>query len=163
MTATRHFVFVMTGLFLPAAAVAEPDSPNPGLSTQITQAVASTFTYQSPAEREAEQTADADAYIDKPKNDIIRLPRMVVEGKRPPVFLEQEIYTTKALTEIALKRYLSDFGRALNSFRIPLIGGAVDAYAMGLWAQDERKRQMREFMEGIRFDMLMGETERACR
>ena len=154
----------MAGLFwatIAAAESAEPDSKS-ALSDQITNAVSATFAYKTPEEREAQRKADAESYIDKPKNDIIRLPRVVVEGSRPPVFREQDIYSPKALTEIAIKRYLSDFGRALNAWRIPIIGGAVDGYAMGLWAQDERKRQMREISEQIQLDMLTGNTKRAA-
>ena len=102
---TRQCTFVMAGLFWTAMAAAEPVEPRSTLSDQITNAVSAAFTYRTPEQREVDRKTDADASIDKPKNDIIRLTRVVVKGQRPPVFREQDIYTPKALAELAIKRY----------------------------------------------------------
>ena len=161
MSFTRHFTNVMAGLFLAAMSGAESSEPRMALSDEIIGAVAASFAYQTPEELEAKRKTDAETYIDKPKNKIIRLPEFIVQEERLPNFREQDIYTPKALTEIALKRYLSDFGRALNAWRIPIIGGAVDSYAMALWAQDERARISREIGRQISFDMITGNEERA--
>lgn len=161
MSSTRQITFVLAGLFLVATSAAASAPSSPVLSDEITHAVAATFTYQTPAEREEQRKADAATYISEPKNKIIRLPRFVVEEERPPVFREQDIYTPKALREMVLKRYLSDFGRALNAWRIPIIGGALDGYVMALWEQDERQRIMRDIGDQIRFDLMVGNEERA--
>lgn len=161
MSVTRQITSVLAGLFWVVSGGAENAEPRAALSDEIIGAVSASFAYQTPEEVEAKRKADAETYIDKPKNQIIRLPEFIVQEERLPNFREQDIYTRKALTEIALKRYLSDFGRALNAWRIPLIGGAIDSYAMALWEQDERARISRELSNQIRFDILMGNEERA--
>lgn len=161
MNLTRQFTSVLAGLFLATSGVAQGKSSSPALSDEIVGAVMASFAYQTPAEIEAKRQADAETYIDKPKNKIIRLPEFLVQEERLPNFREQDIYTPGALQEIALKRYLSDFGRALNAWRIPIIGGAVDGYAMALWEQDERQRVMREIGEEILFDLIVGNEARA--
>ena len=76
--------------------------------------------------------------IDKPRNQIIRLPDYVVREKRPPVFRERDINTTKGLSAIAMKRYFSETAKALNRYTIPLFGMSREAYANMLYAEDER-------------------------
>jgi hypothetical protein len=76
--------------------------------------------------------------IDKPRNQIIRLPDYVVREKRPPVFRERDINTTKGLSAITMKRYFSETARALNRYTIPLFGMSQEAYANMLYAEDER-------------------------
>lgn len=161
MNFTRQLTAVLAGLFLAATGTAETAEPRKTLSDEIIGAVTASFAYQTPAEIEAKRKADAETYIAEPKNQIIRLPEFLVQEERLPNFREQDIYTPKALTEIALKRYLSDFGRALNAWRLPIIGGAVDSYVMMLWEQDERARISRELSNQIRFDMMVGNDERA--
>lgn len=43
--------------------------------------------------------------IDRPKNEIIRLPKFVVHGERPPVFRERDLYTKSGLAELEMSRY----------------------------------------------------------
>ena len=131
------------------------------LSREITSAISASFSFEEPAKAPPNQTEEVVLAQPERKNQIIRLPRVVVEGTRPPVFREQDIHTPKALREIALKRYVSDFGRALNAWRIPLIGGGLDAWAMARWREDERKRVMKEIGDQILFDVMVGEEERA--
>jgi hypothetical protein len=73
---------------------------------------------------------------DQPKNKIIRLPRYIVEGDRPPVFRERDIYTKQALAAIAMRRYLSTFDRSfLNRFDI---FGSKEGRAMAMYYEDAR-------------------------
>lgn len=76
--------------------------------------------------------------VDKPRNQIIRLPDYVVREKRPPVFRERDINTTKGLAALAKKRYFSETAQALNRFRIPLFGLGQEAYASMMLADQER-------------------------
>ena len=77
--------------------------------------------------------------LDQPRNKIIRLPRYVVEGDRPPVFRERDLYTTQALSAIAMKRYLSRLDRSLlNRFTIPLFTLTNEERAMAMYEEDER-------------------------
>jgi hypothetical protein len=82
--------------------------------------------------------------VDKPKNTIIRLPKVIVQEPRPAVFTERAIHTEKGLTDIAMRRYISDVDRALNRFTLPLFGTSKEARAMAMYAEDERLRNMSE-------------------
>jgi hypothetical protein len=82
--------------------------------------------------------------VDKPKNQIIRLPKVIVQEPRPPVFTERAIHTEKGLTDIAMRRYISDVDRALNRFTLPLFGTSKEARAMAMYEEDERLRNMSE-------------------
>jgi|UniRef100_UPI004048EAF9 hypothetical protein len=97
-----------------------------------------------PAEKKPEEE-DVDLRdVDKPRNQIIRLPEYVVQEKKPPVFRERDIYTTKGLAELAKRRYLSQSVQALNRYTIPLFGMSAEAYAMMLYAEDERLENISE-------------------
>lgn len=80
--------------------------------------------------------------IDKPRNQIIRLPDYVVREKRPPVFRERDINTTKGLAALAKHRYFSETAQALNRFTIPLFGQGQEAYASMMLAEQERLDNM---------------------
>lgn len=82
--------------------------------------------------------------LDKPKNGIVRLPKYIVQEPKPPVFTERSIHTEKGLTDIAMRRYISDADRALNRFTLPLFGTSKEARALAMYAEDERLRNMAE-------------------
>ena len=82
--------------------------------------------------------------IDKPKNQIIRLSPVIVREAKPAIFTERAIHTEKGLTDIAMRRYISDADRALNRFTIPLFGTSKEARALAMYAEDERLRNMSE-------------------
>jgi hypothetical protein len=76
---------------------------------------------------------------DQPKNKIIRLPRYIVEGDRPPVFRERDLYTKQALAAIAMRRYLSGLDRSvLNRYTLPLFGTSQEKRAMAMYDEDAR-------------------------
>jgi len=85
--------------------------------------------------------------LDRPQNQIIRLPDYVVREKKPPVFRERDLYNPSGLAALAALRYLSETSQALNRFRIPLIGNADKAYALARYEEDERLRNRRELTE----------------
>ena len=82
--------------------------------------------------------------IDKPKNAIVRLPKYIVQEPKPAVFSERAIHTEKGLTDIAMRRYISDMDRALNRFTLPLFGTSKEARALEMYAEDERLKNMSE-------------------
>ncbi|HZZ20387.1 MAG TPA: hypothetical protein VFE25_13505 [Opitutaceae bacterium] len=43
--------------------------------------------------------------VDKPKNEIKRLPKYVVQESRPPVFRERDLYTTQGQIDLAFKNH----------------------------------------------------------
>jgi len=79
---------------------------------------------------------------DKPRNTIVRLPDYIVQEKKPAVFTERTISTEKGLTDIAVRRYISDLDQALNRFTLPLFGSSYQARAMTMYQEDERLRNM---------------------
>jgi hypothetical protein len=82
--------------------------------------------------------------IDKPKNTIVRLPKYIVQEPKPVIFSERSIHTEKGLTDIAMRRYISDVDRALNRWTLPLFGASKEARALAMYAEDERLRNMAE-------------------
>lgn len=92
--------------------------------------------------------------IDKPKNTIVRLPKFMVRETRPPVFTERQISTAKGITDIAMRRYLSEADRAMNRYGIPLLsplgtasGSATEHRALALYAEDERLKNMSDLRD----------------
>lgn len=85
--------------------------------------------------------------VDKPKNTIVRLPKYIVQEKKPPVFSERAIHTEKGLTEIAMRRYISDFDRALNRWTLPFIGISKEARALAMYAEEERLQNMSDLKD----------------
>ncbi len=99
--------------------------------------------------------------VDKPKNTIVRLPKYIVQEAKPPVFRERDINTEKGLTDIALRRYISDMDRALNRWTLPLFGTSKESRAMAMYAEDERLRNMSDLNDAAvttaKFDPAAGD------
>jgi hypothetical protein len=138
-------LFTLTTSGLPAQSATTTPAATPRRTRAVSAAVAAALAAEmpkyappKPAAPEAEEDLTDQRDIDKPRNQIIRLPDYVVREKRPPVFRSRDINTTKGLGELALKRYFSETGRALNRFTLPLIGMSPEAYALMLYAEDER-------------------------
>ena len=95
---------------------------------------------REPTEEELEQS--------QPKNRIVRLPQMVVEGSRPPVFRERDIYTKSGMAELAVNRYLGELDRGvLNKYTLPLFGQSNEQRALATYAEEERLRNMQSAEE----------------
>ena len=60
------------------------------------------------------------------------------------IFTERQINTEKGLTDIAMRRYISDVDRALNRWTLPLFGSSKEARALAMYAEDERLKNMSE-------------------
>jgi len=162
MTTTRQMLIAMAGFLGAGLATAEEAEPTRLLSADIADALATTFAYEPPPPPPpTAETEQAGLAQPERKNQIIRLPRVVVEGERPPIFREQDIYTPEGLRELALKRYVGDAALALNAWRIPLLGGALEARALLEWQEDERLRVMNEIKDEIKWDATVGESERS--
>jgi hypothetical protein len=92
---------------------------------------------------------------DQPRNKIIRLPRYVVEGDRPPVFRERDIYTKQALAAIAMRRYLSTFDRSfLNRYNI---FGSKEGRAMAMYEEDARLQNISDLKNAAANARLAGD------
>jgi len=144
---TPHLLalFSLTVIGLPAQSngdgTAESSKRSRSISPEVAAALAAGMPKYDPpkpvAPKDEEDLPDM-RDVDKPRNQIIRLPDYVVREKRPPVFRERDINTTKGLSALAMKRYFSETARALNRYTIPLFGMSQEAYANMLYAEDER-------------------------
>lgn len=87
-----------------------------------------------------------DTATDRPKNKIIRLPKYIVLGEKPPVFRERDVYTKQGLSAIAMKRYLSSLDtNVLNRFTLPIIGTSAAARAMQIYEEEARLQNIADF------------------
>ncbi len=102
-----------------------------------------------PAPKPEEQLPDL-RDTDKPKNEIIRLPKYLVREAKPAVLKETDVLTNKGLTDVAMRRYISDADRALNRFTLPLFGTSKEARAREMYAEDDRLRNMSELEDNAK-------------
>jgi hypothetical protein len=99
-----------------------------------------------PAAKPEEEQIDL-REVDKPKNGIVRLPKYVVQEPKPLVLTERAVNTQKGLTDIAVRRYISEVDRALNRFTLPLFGTSAEARALEMYAEDERLKNMTDLRD----------------
>ncbi|MCB1105205.1 MAG: hypothetical protein H7A44_04940 [Opitutaceae bacterium] len=147
----------------------KPDDSEPAPSTRNTRAISPEvaaalaagmpkYNPPKPVEKSGEDIDMRE--VDKPRNQIIRLPEYVVREEKPPVFRERDIYTQKGLRELARMRYLSETGQALNRFNIPLFGMGADAYALMRYEEEERLSNISDLNETAR-DVSLTDPESA--
>lgn len=139
----------------PAAAAARPSPSAPSapassaepvreraLSPAMSAALAERMPRYNPPPPPREPTPEEIAAA-QPKNQIIRLPQMVVEGQRPPVFTDRDIHTKQGMAAMAVNRYLSELDRGvLNRYTLPLFGQSQEQRALAAYAEEERLRNM---------------------
>jgi hypothetical protein len=149
------------------AQTADPkaDAPPPkpkryhSVSPELAASLAATMPKYNPPKPVEKKPDDEDVDlrdVDKPKNQIIRLPKYVVQEQKPPVFRERDIHTAKGLAALAIKRYLSEADRALNSFRLPFFGVSNEARALAMYAEDERLKNISDLNDTAR---TVGKTD----
>lgn len=148
----------------PSILAPKPEQPAPEaprrtrtLSPAVAAQLAAAAPKYEPAppkpEPKPEEEVDA-REVDKPRNGIIRLPKYIVQEAKPPVFNERAIHTKEGLTDIAVRRYISDVDRALNRFTIPLFaswstggGSAIEKRAMAMYAEQERLNNINDLSD----------------
>lgn len=123
------------------------------ISSGVAAALAATMPKYAPPPKPVEKPPEEDLpdlrETDKPRNGIVRLPKFVVREPRPPVFTERQINTKQGLANVAMRRYLTDADRALNSFTLPFFsplstapGTSNEKRALAMYAEDERLKNM---------------------
>ncbi len=161
----------------PAAQATESDSATAqpkrerAISSNVAAQLAARMPKYNPPPKPKPEDEDVDLReVDKPRNNIIRLPKIVVQEERPPVFRERDIHTRQGLAELAMRRYLTPTHRLLNNFYIPFLTGSPEQYAMARYAEDERLANMSDLndtadtisrtdpREGAYIRRLAGET-----
>jgi hypothetical protein len=84
--------------------------------------------------------------VNKPANEIIRLPKVIVEGSKPPIFTEKDILTRKAFADLMAKRYYSEgyraFSKAIGYTPLRFIFPSAEASAMAQYYEEERLKGM---------------------
>lgn len=131
----------------PILAPATPVPPRPGarrlMSDEISARLASVAPkFQPPTPTPAPPAAQPTPPEpeDRPKNTIIRLPRYIVEGERPPTFKQRELLTPKAKLELAYKRH-----PGLRFGSLPFLSN--DGIAREMIAEEEALERRRELAE----------------
>jgi len=132
------------------------------ISSDLSKSLSAGIKYNPPPPPKPEAELVDQREVDKPRNGIIRLPKYVVEGTRPPVFNDRNLYSKAMLRRLAYQKYISSFSRdVLNKYRLPLIGGGVDTYAMMQYEADERQRNMAEMEDKIAMYRVSGDDASA--
>lgn len=165
MPALRRILpfLLILALAFPVSAQEDTSDRTRAVSDNLAAALADTMPKYNPPDPEAEKARKArqELFADEPKNGIVRLPTVVVEGERPPIFTEREVNTDKGLQQIAVKRYFSGAGQALNSVHIPILGKSNEAVAMEMWEEDERLRHIADYNERADMEAALGEDEKS--
>lgn len=141
----------------PAAIAAPKPEPAPAppspqrertVSNSLASELAASMPKYNPPPKPAPDDEEVDLReVDKPRNRIIRLPKYVVTSQKPPVFTNRELYTSRGLTDLARRRYLTSTYRLLNTFYIPLFSQSGDSYAMARYDEDERLQNMSDLKD----------------
>jgi hypothetical protein len=133
----------------------EPASNAPkrarAISPEVSAALAAAAPKYTPPPPKPEPKPEAEEIdlreVDKPKNQIIRLPKYIVQEQKPVVLTERAISTRKGLEDIAVRRYISEVDRALNRFHIPFLTASMQERALALYAEDERLKNMTDLRD----------------
>ena len=146
----------------PSAAPASPDSSAPSTAPEkakpqraVSNEVAATISAgmpkynpppKAPEPKPEEELPDL-RETDKPKNQIIRLPKYIVREPRNPVLRDRDVNTKAGQAALAEHRYISDADRALNRWNIfgqrsTAGGNSTTARALAMYADDERLSNM---------------------
>lgn len=137
-----------------------PTKKRHAMSTDVTNSVSSGFKYNPPPPPKSEEELVDMRDVDKPRNQIIRLPKYVVETKKPPVFNDRNLYSKEMLQRLAYRRYTSDFSRnVLNRFHV--LGNGDVAYAMMQYEAEERQRAMTEMDDKVSLLRASGDDAEA--
>jgi len=110
-----------------------------------------------PPKPKAETDADADAPdlrdVDKPKNQILRLPKYMVHAAKPPIFRERDLYTPDGIARLALLRY-----QGLSVVPLPNLNGGV---ATEMYNENERLQNMASLEDTAREMQSGGDKDEA--
>jgi hypothetical protein len=137
----------------PAEKAPPPSTPKRtrAVSGEVAAALAAASPKYTPAPPKPEPKPEEEKpdlrEIDKPQNGIVRLPKYIVREPKPVIFSERAVSTSKGLTDIAVRRYISEADRAMNRFTLPLFGSSMEGRALAMYAEDERLRNMAELDE----------------
>lgn len=85
---------------------------------------------------------------EKPKNDIVRLPKVTVQGSKPPIFSDRALREQAQRDKFSVKKYLSEFDRGvLNSVSGPSWTNFSNEKRAEQMAYDENRKQTLETID----------------
>lgn len=88
--------------------------------------------------------------VDKPKNEIKRLPKYVVQESRPPVFRDRDLFTAAGLADLSFKSHPGlEFGNIL---------GLNSSVATQMYEDDQRLRNMSDLYDTAHAMSLGGDA-----
>jgi len=88
--------------------------------------------------------------VDRPKNEIKRLPKYVVQESRPPVFRERDLFTAAGLADLSFKSHPGlEFGNIL---------GLNSSVATQMYQDDQRLRSMDDLYDTAHAMSLGGDA-----
>lgn len=141
----------------PPPAETSPPAKKRVISDDLAASLASSMPkYDPPKPVEKKVVAEEDAEdvdlreVDKPKNGIIRLPKVVVQGQRPGIFRETDFLTRQGLSHFALQKY-----RGLSMVPFASLNAKV---ALKMYQEDERLRNMADLNETANDAARAGDT-----
>jgi hypothetical protein len=146
--------------FSPESAPAAP-RPGRGISRAAAAALSAGITYAPPPPPKPVVDEDVDLRdIDKPQNEIIRLPAYHVTARKPPVFTDRSLYTRDNLEKLAIARHLGRFDTGfLNLWTLPWLSN--EARAMQLYYDEERLKNMAATAQQVSLYRLSGDETKA--
>jgi hypothetical protein len=139
--------------------VPAPPSDSDGVTRSVSPGIAAALSSQMPKYNPPTPTPvpivdDRDMRdIDKPKNDIPRLPKFVVHEQRPPIFTAAELLTPTGLINLSIKRHPGlAFGNIL---------GLNDGVAADMYYADKRLIDMEDLADTAHAMARGGDTAEA--
>jgi hypothetical protein len=131
-------------------------------SPQVAAALAGTIPKYNPPTPQKLSAEEAEFAAlearDKPKNKIIRLPKVVVQGVRPPIFAEHELYTPSGLTDLALKRYVTDVNGMPSATAAALTRFLFGSYAQQQYQAAQRQQEMSDTEDTAKMFQRAGDS-----
>jgi hypothetical protein len=145
--------------FSPESAPAAP-RPGRGISRASAAALSAGITYAPPPPKPVEDENVDLRDIDKPKNEIVRLPAYHVTARKPPVFTDRSLYTRDNLEKLAISRYLGKLDtNFLNRWTLPWLSN--ETRAMQMHHDEERRQNMETTAQQVSLYRLSGDEAKA--
>ena len=164
----------------PVAAAEAPPKRTRAISGSVASMLAASMPKYTPppppptpeelAKKAEEEAADL-REIDKPKNGIVRLDKVIVREERPAVLAERTVNTKQGLRDLAMRRYITDADRALNRYSIPLFSGwspgsdkgsSTEERALFMYSEDERLKNMADLADNTNMVMKSNAADGAA-
>ena len=135
-----------------------PKKRQRAISGEASAALSAGYSYQPQKPVEVSEDEEIDQRdVDKPRNQIIRLPKYMVEAQRPPVFRERDFYSNSAeLRQLMLNKY---FGQGLLNQK--QLGKTGAMYAAQSFWDDQRLKGMMEMNQQASIYRVAGDDDRA--